>query len=83
LEILETEENENQIFYEEDEIAVNKANQAKDQFEEILKMRLLAAEPKRNKFNIMDYKPIQVDLAEKLPNRQSNGKDKKLAENIV
>lgn len=45
---------------------MNRENQAKDQFEEILKMRLNAAEPNKNKFNILEYMPRDVIGEEKI-----------------
>jgi len=54
---LESEENDIQVFYEPEEILASRKNQNKDQFAELLHMRVTAAEPMRNKFNIMDYMP--------------------------
>ena len=55
--MIESDENDVQIFYEPEEIEHNRRTQATDQFEELLKMRLNAAEPTMNKFNIKDFMP--------------------------
>ena len=77
--MLETEENEIQIYYEPEEILMNRITQAKDQFEELLKMRISAAEPKRSKFNILDFAPVEQTSEEniKKTSKQSKRKGKK------
>ncbi len=57
--ILETDENEVQIYYEPEEIEMSRVNQNRDQFAELLLMRVQAAEPQRSKFNIVDFIPKQ------------------------
>ena len=49
------------IFFDADEIEASRANQRKDQFDEILRMRKSVAEPLRNKFNILDFVPNEED----------------------
>ena len=48
----ESDENELQIYYEPEEIEFNRRTQATDQFEDLLRMRMTAAEPNNSKINI-------------------------------
>ena len=55
--MIESDENEVQIYYEPEEIEANRRTQAADQFEELLRLRVSAASPLKNRFNIRDYMP--------------------------
>ena len=55
--LIESDENEVQIYYEAEEIEANRRTQAADQFEELLRLRVSAATPQKNRFNIRDYMP--------------------------
>lgn len=60
---LMSDENEINIYYEPEEIEMNRANQNKDQFADLIQIRKYAIE-RRNKFNILDYMPgntVQVN----------------------
>ena len=51
-----------QVYYEPEEIDNNRAEQKKDQFEEIMNMKHAAAEPKKNIINIMDFIPVALKV---------------------
>ena len=53
----ESDENEVHIYYEAEEIEMNRRTQATDQFEDLLRMRMSASTPAKNRFNIQDYMP--------------------------
>ena len=48
----ESDENEVHIYYEAEEIEMNRRTQATDQFEDLLRMRMSASTPAKNRFNI-------------------------------
>ena len=77
--ILETDENEVQIYYEPEEIEMSRANQNRDQFEELLQMRVQAAEPLRNKFNIIDFIPKDETEEKPKKSKSKTGAEKKNA----
>ena len=56
----ESDENEVHIYYEAEEIEINRKTQATDQFEELLRMRMSASTPAKNRFNIQDYMPKDI-----------------------
>ena len=57
--MIESDENDINIYYEPEEIEANKQNQAKDQFADLMQMRQYALDPHRTKMNIMDFIPKQ------------------------
>ena len=74
--ILETDENEVQIYYEPEEIEMSRVNQNRDQFAELLLMRVQAAEPLRSKFNIIDFIPKQETEEKPKRSKQKSGTKK-------
>lgn len=55
--MIESDENDINIYYEPEEIEANKQNQAKDQFADLMQMRQYALDPHRTKMNILDFIP--------------------------
>ena len=75
-EMLETEENELQIYYEPEEIEANRQKQKRDQFADLIHMRAAAAEPQRSKFNIIEHLHSLDKPDEKIKKKKKDKKKK-------
>lgn len=63
-----------QIYYDKEEIKANQENQQKDQFEDLMRMRMTVARPQDTGINILDHLPNQNNSALKDSGKSPNQK---------